>query len=207
MAILVTDPSLQQRLMAEREECGADRYDEVWEGITMMAPMPNDEHQQIVMLLASILQETVGWPGLGEVRPGVNLDKALQIAAVLEDAEIAGKLEMEYQVPDDKETDIVENLAKRAIKVVFDNYFKIEDLGAIVESFENGIKAEISQNLPSVAYMEGFQVIPGIKDAVRTLVNPENAPEASAAIEFILEGLHLSNKLNREVIKDRIVYK
>jgi len=73
MAILVTDLSLQQRLIAERETCGADRYDEVWEGVYMMAPMPNDEHQQMVMLIASILQETVGWPGLGEVRPGVNL--------------------------------------------------------------------------------------------------------------------------------------
>jgi len=120
---------------------------------------------------------------------------------------VAGKLELEYEVPDKKEADIVENLAKRAIKVVFDEHFKLEDLAGIVESFENGIKAEISQNLPSEAYMEGFQVIPGIKDAVRTLVNPENAPEASAAIEFILEGLHLSNKLNREVVRDRIVYK
>lgn len=120
---------------------------------------------------------------------------------------IAGKLELEYEVPDKKEADIVENLAKRAIKVVFDEHFKLEDLTAVVESFENGIKAEISQDLPSEAYMEGFQVIPGIKDAVRTLVNPEDAPEASAAIEFILEGLHLSNKLNREIIKDRIVYK
>jgi magnesium chelatase subunit I len=114
---------------------------------------------------------------------------------------------MEYEVPDDKETDIVENLAKRAIKVVFDNYFKIEDLGAVVESFENGMKAEISQDLPSEAYMEGFEVIPGMKDAVRTLANPENPPEASSAIEFILEGLHLSNKLNREILNDRVVYK
>ena len=50
-------------------------------------------------------------------------------------------------------------------------------------------------------------MIPGIKEAVTKLVDPHNAPEASAAIEFILEGLHLSNKLNREVLKDRVVYK
>ena len=47
----------------------------------------------------------------------------------------------------------------------------------------------------------------GSKDAVGKLVDPQNASEASAAIEFILEGLHLSNKLNREVVKDRVVYK
>ena len=120
---------------------------------------------------------------------------------------IAGKLELEYEVAESKEQEIVENLAKRAIKSVFDTHFNIEDLSSILESFENGLKAEIAQDLPSEAYLEGFQVIPGIKDAVGKLVDPQNAPEASAAIEFILEGLHLSNKLNREVVNDRVVYK
>ena len=76
MATLITDPSLEQRLRAEREVSGADRFDEVWEGIYMMTPMPNDEHQQIVMRLGSILQEVIGWPGGGEIRPGVNLSAA-----------------------------------------------------------------------------------------------------------------------------------
>ena len=120
---------------------------------------------------------------------------------------IAGKLELEYEVPESKEKEIVENLAKRAIKVVFDQCFKLEDLASITESFENGMKAEIAQNLPSEAYVEGFQVIPGMKDAVGTLVDPQSPQEASAAIEFILEGLHLSNKLNREILSDKVVYK
>jgi magnesium chelatase subunit I len=119
---------------------------------------------------------------------------------------IAGKLELEYEVPESKEKEIVENLAKRAIKVVFDRHFKLADLASITASFDNGMKAEISQNLPSEAYVEGFQVIPGMKDAVDTLVDSQNPPEASAAIEFILEGLHLSNKLNRNIVNDRVVY-
>jgi Uma2 family endonuclease len=73
MATLITDPSLEQQLRAEREASGADRFDEVWEGIYMMAPMPNNEHQQMVTRLSSILQEVVGWSGEGEVCAGVNL--------------------------------------------------------------------------------------------------------------------------------------
>jgi Uma2 family endonuclease len=88
MAVFVTDPVLEERLKAERERSGADRYDETWEGTYMMAPMPDDEHQQIVMGIAAILQEAVGWPGLGNVRPGVNL------------AEIETEWQFDYRVPD-----------------------------------------------------------------------------------------------------------
>lgn len=88
MAVLVTDPRIEERLKEQRRAWGADRYDEVWEGIYMMAPLPNSEHRQIVSRLVSILEEVVGWPGLGEVFPGVNL-------AGLED-----DWEHDYRVPD-----------------------------------------------------------------------------------------------------------
>jgi Uma2 family endonuclease len=88
MALLVTDPWLEDRLKAERSAIGADRYDEVWEGICIMTPMPNSEHQGMVNQLASILQEVIGWPGLGEVFPGINL------SAKDED------WEQDYRVPD-----------------------------------------------------------------------------------------------------------
>ncbi|MCA9189778.1 MAG: Uma2 family endonuclease [Pirellulaceae bacterium] len=73
MPILVCDTRVEQQLLAERAASGADRYDEVWEGIYMMAPMPNDEHQQIVSRLDAILQLTLDWSGLAHVRPGVNV--------------------------------------------------------------------------------------------------------------------------------------
>ncbi len=73
MAILVVDPYVEGRLINERKASGADRYDEVWEGIYMMVPMPSDEHQQLVSRFVYIFEETVGMPGFGEVRPGVNL--------------------------------------------------------------------------------------------------------------------------------------
>lgn len=46
-----------------------------------------------------------------------------------------------------------------------------------------------------------------MKEAVGTLINPDLPSDASSAIEFVLEGLHLSRKLNREVKDDRMVYK
>lgn len=120
---------------------------------------------------------------------------------------MVGKLELEYGGQDKKESEIVEDLTKRAIKVVFDEKFKMEALSSVIDSFNNGIGAEVSQSIPSKEYMDGLKNVPGLYEAVKSLVNPEEPPEASSAIEFILEGLHLSNKLNREVIEGRRIYK
>jgi Uma2 family endonuclease len=72
MVALITDPSLEQRLIAERQACGGDRFDEVWEGIYVTSPLPNVEHQRIVARLVSVLMEVIGWPGLGDVFAGAN---------------------------------------------------------------------------------------------------------------------------------------
>jgi magnesium chelatase subunit I len=120
---------------------------------------------------------------------------------------IIGKLELEYEVAERNDGELVENLTRRAIKVVFDEHFKVEELSAIVDSFQNGVGAEVSRFLPSSEYMDGYEVIPGMKKAVETLVNPDSPPEASSAMEFILEGLHLSNQLNREEVEKGLIYK
>ncbi len=48
MALMVLEPAVEERLLAERRGCDGQQYDEVWEGIYVMAPLPNDEHQEIV---------------------------------------------------------------------------------------------------------------------------------------------------------------
>ena len=120
---------------------------------------------------------------------------------------IAGKLELEYGGKDRKEGEVVEELARRATKVVFDEQFKADELSSITNSFNNGIGAVVSQSIPSTEYLDGLKNIPGLRDAVKSLVNVECHAEAASAIEFILEGLHLSNKLNKETANGKILYK
>jgi Uma2 family endonuclease len=73
MEMMVLDPALQERLLAERQAWGGDRFDEVWEGVYMMAPLANNEHQGIQMRLCVALHASVGEPGLGQVLPGANV--------------------------------------------------------------------------------------------------------------------------------------
>jgi len=73
MVAMICDPLLEEQLIARRQETGADRYDEVWEGMYVMTPMPNNEHQDLVGQLTTILEVVVGWQALGRVFPGVNV--------------------------------------------------------------------------------------------------------------------------------------
>ena len=119
---------------------------------------------------------------------------------------IAGKIEMEFEVSEGKDEEILEDLANRSIKTIFDKYYDLEELSTITQAFQEGMKVTISHTQPSSVYMGGYDKIPGLKEAVGKLVDPDNPAEASAAIEFIFEGLHLSNKINRDVDNKGLVY-
>src|SRR3954462_212159 len=73
MPTLIQNREVEARLRAEWRAAGLDRWDEVWEGVYVMPPFPNDEHQAIQTELVAILQSLIGWTGLGQVRAGVNV--------------------------------------------------------------------------------------------------------------------------------------
>jgi len=73
MAVLVLDPYVEAQILSERAGSDGDQYDEVWEGVYIVTPLPNDEHQEIVSALNAILDQVIARERLGKVRPGVNL--------------------------------------------------------------------------------------------------------------------------------------
>jgi Uma2 family endonuclease len=72
MATVIMDPGFAERLRQERAAAGADRWDEVWEGTYMMAPLPDIEHQDIVGGLCEVLRVAVDRQQ-GMVLPGTNV--------------------------------------------------------------------------------------------------------------------------------------
>jgi Uma2 family endonuclease len=73
MATLVQDFDLSRELIAERRRLGHDRFDEVWEGVYVMNPLPDNQHQELLGRLAYLLQTVVGESELGKVLPGANV--------------------------------------------------------------------------------------------------------------------------------------
>jgi Uma2 family endonuclease len=73
MAIMVLDPYVEEQIRADRAASDGDQYDEVWEGVYVVTPLPNNDHQELVFEFVSILGEVVRRAGMGQVFPGVNL--------------------------------------------------------------------------------------------------------------------------------------
>lgn len=73
MATVVLDRQFAELLREQRAAAGSDRWDEVWEGTYMMAPLPNNEHQQIAARLAALFQQVAGWDSPAIVLVGTNV--------------------------------------------------------------------------------------------------------------------------------------
>lgn len=78
MTALLLDADEEARLRRERARTGADRFDEVWEGVYMMAPLANDEHHALAAMLVGIFMHLLGFGGLAEVRGGVNISDRIK---------------------------------------------------------------------------------------------------------------------------------
>ena len=84
MATLITDPHLEESLKIQRHAWGADRFDEVWEGVYIMSPQPNVEHQELVSDLVGALRNVIRPPQGGKVYPGINLsDRRRMIGRII----------------------------------------------------------------------------------------------------------------------------
>jgi len=122
-------------------------------------------------------------------------------------ASTAGKIELEYVGEDKRENDLIDRLINRAVLKVWDKYLKVEGLKKVTEHFEAGWGVEVSDRMRAEEYLEGIRQIPGLREAVAQLGPFESPGLMAAAIEFVLEGLHLHQKLNKDRAGGRYTYR
>ena len=73
------------------------------------------------------------------------------------------------------------------------------------ESVER-FKIEVSEAMRSEEYLTGLDEIAGLRDAAIRLAGGDSPARLASAIEFVLEGLHLSNRLNKQIRDGGILY-
>ena len=106
-----------------------------------------------------------------------------------------------------KEEQILEKLIHGAVVAVFNRNFNVVDLEEVVGRFKAGLSVEVSDTLPSKDYVKMVKQIDGLDRAVAKLEPGENLAVIASAVEFVLEGLHLNKRLNKDRVAGKVQYR
>ncbi|HEV7863795.1 MAG TPA: sigma 54-interacting transcriptional regulator [Acidimicrobiia bacterium] len=120
-------------------------------------------------------------------------------------ASTAGKVEIET-LEDGRDGEILDRLMKGAVLETWRAWCRPERFRDLVTAFEGGLVVDTGDDVPSSAYA-GFADLPGIKETLGDLEVGEAPAEVASAVEFVLEGLHLSKRLNKDAAAGRATYR
>ncbi len=120
-----------------------------------------------------------------------------------------GKIEVEA-MEEGHEDEVVAQLVAAAILSVFRRRVTLDDPSAIVAAFTEQVVVHAGDDLPSAAYLAVLADIPELEPPTRALAGPEAAESPAlmaSALEFLLEGLHLTKRLNKDASGARALYR
>jgi magnesium chelatase subunit I len=121
-------------------------------------------------------------------------------------ASTSGKVEIE-SIDEGREGQVVDDLIKRAVLTVFRARVPMDSLREAVVAFDEGGVVHAGDDVASVALTEVLTRIPTLRPAVASLAGSESPAALASATEFILEGLHLSKRLNKDASGARATYR
>jgi len=192
--ISTTVPAYMKELLAELSQL-ARRSPEISQrsGVSVRVTISNYEN-----LVSNALKRALR-NGERNVVPRIS-----DLSAVV--ASTAGKIELE-SVGDLTEEKVIDRLAQRAILNVFNRTFSLAEFDSLLAAFQRGATMHVSSTLPSQEYVKQALQIPGMKGAVAKVGATGNPAAVAAAVEFVLEGLHLNRKLNKERGENRSTFR
>ncbi|HEX6659687.1 MAG TPA: magnesium chelatase [Ilumatobacter sp.] len=118
-----------------------------------------------------------------------------------------GKIEIEA-LDDGREGAIFDNLVKGAVLTVFKDRVDPSHTTPIVDVFEEGLVVHTGEDLSSDHLAAVVAEIPALRAPVSRLTPDDSSPAAlAAAAEFVLEGLHLSKRLNKDTSGTHATYR
>ncbi len=123
-------------------------------------------------------------------------------------ASTQGKVEVE--AIDEREGNVIDRLLKASVLTVFKDRCRIEDLRNAIAGFDGGMVIHTGDDVSSkdvVAVMTNPDA-EGLRDGVYKLVGADATMAVKAsAVEFLLEGLHLSKRLNKDMAGSKSTYR
>jgi magnesium chelatase subunit I len=118
-----------------------------------------------------------------------------------------GKLELDMMSSHQMtERQVLEAIMAEAIRDVFGEYVDRHGLEEIAEIFSRGVKIEVGDMLPSSHYAERLKRVPPVWDKAFEVNASKDPAVRAACVEFVLAGLHASDRVSRSQHHGRIVY-
>ena len=122
--------------------------------------------------------------------------RVVDLPAVLMSSE--GRIEFDT-IEEGREDEILARAVRQAELEVFRRRLTGYDFAPLLTRFEQGFAVETSDLTPAADLLARFGDLPGLAKLLERLGIEEESPGAAAsAVEFALEGLHLSRRLNKD---------
>jgi magnesium chelatase subunit I len=127
------------------------------------------------------------------------------LSAVLQSTQ--GKIEIDAM--DDADSDqVIAALVALSVRQAFTENVLLEEAGEIVDAFTHEVVVHVGDDLPANDYLEVLANLPALEPPARRIAGPTAGPgEMAAAVEFILEGLHLTKRLAKDASGSRALYR
>jgi magnesium chelatase subunit I len=122
-------------------------------------------------------------------------------------ASTAGKIEIE-SLEEGRDGQIVENLLRSSVLSVFKERVSPTEVRDVVTAFEEGLTVNTGEDISAAELAAVITRVPNLKPSIVGLTDGDETPGAVAsAVEFVLEGLHLSKRLNKDSSGARATYR
>ncbi|OLB82946.1 MAG: magnesium chelatase [Chloroflexi bacterium] len=118
----------------------------------------------------------------------------------------AGRVEIEA-LDEGKEEQVLARLERGAISSVFSRHFSASQFEGVVSRFEDGGMLEVGEGIAARAYVRTIGDVPELATALKRLSLPDRPEVRASVIEFVLEGLHLNKRLNKDEVEGRAIYR
>ena len=119
---------------------------------------------------------------------------------------LRGKVEFEMG-EEGRETEVLGHLLRVAVAEVFRERLRGLDLSGVTDRFAAGVTVEDGDLVASDRLLEQLGTVPGLAKVLDRLGLGDGAgrAEAAAAVDLVLEGLHLTRRLDKSVLADGTV--
>ena len=120
---------------------------------------------------------------------------------------LLGKVEFEMG-EEGREVEVVHHLLRLATAETFRARLAGLDLSGFTEIFSEGSTVETGELVPAEELLGQFGTIPGLSKVLDRLGDGDDASagHVAAAVELVLEGLHLTRRIDKETLDGRSVY-